>query len=526
MNPIVNINLGGLPFAVDADAYERLNHYLDRIHAHFRTSEGYEEITDDIEARLAELFRENNRPIVNDRDVQNAIEVMGTPEEFGAEDVYTEPTGATDRNWNTGKRLFRDPEHAALGGVAAGLSAYLGIENPVWVRVVFVLLTLGGGLSVVIYPLLWIILPPARNASERLAMRGEKIDINSIGSTIEADLRRLGNRMNEQFGDAERMERWGNRFGEQVEGAVYGVVGGLRRLFRPRSVLGALARILVALCLVAAALFWIAVVLSVTLGGGLLDYVYAGQPLGKVFGTLGVLLVGSVPLLVFSLLLMALTRNVRFRPVWMAAPLAAFILGGLLLGISVGNLVNDFKTEGEVSERRPLTLTPAAPLQLRVDAERTYRTGEWDFGDFELGPHELAMKDLSFSVRRSPDAEARLVVERVSQGRNLARAEALAARIDYPIDVADNTVSLPDWFALPEGTPLRGQRVRIRLEVPDGTELRFDDRLQRFTRRHRSDLAPALRDAWKGHRLPGGTELRMTESGLTYVDSTRLSVAD
>ena len=77
MNKIVNINLGGYPFTIDENAYDRLRTYLQSIHKHFRQTEGYEEITTDIEARLAELLRDRlgNRPIVNLKDVEEALRV-------------------------------------------------------------------------------------------------------------------------------------------------------------------------------------------------------------------------------------------------------------------------------------------------------------------------------------------------------------------------------------------------------------------------------------------------------------------
>ena len=87
MNKVFQINLGGTPFTIDDDAYEHLRAYLEALHKHFRGTEGYTEITSDIEARLAELFTESlgNRKIVTVDEVKNAIEVMGRPEEFGAD---------------------------------------------------------------------------------------------------------------------------------------------------------------------------------------------------------------------------------------------------------------------------------------------------------------------------------------------------------------------------------------------------------------------------------------------------------
>jgi hypothetical protein len=98
MNKVQQINLGGLPFTIDEDAYEHLKRYLNAIHRHFEASEGYEEITNDIEARMAELFQEHlgERSIVTLKEVNDAIVIMGTPEDFGAdpvdEEMYTSST--------------------------------------------------------------------------------------------------------------------------------------------------------------------------------------------------------------------------------------------------------------------------------------------------------------------------------------------------------------------------------------------------------------------------------------------------
>ena len=111
MNKVLNINLGGYPFTIDEDAFEHLENYLDTIHSHFKKSEGYEEITSDIEARMAELFQEqlNGRSIVTIRTVETCIGIMGTPEEFGAEgleeeDTFYEKTQAHSQTHSSGKQ--------------------------------------------------------------------------------------------------------------------------------------------------------------------------------------------------------------------------------------------------------------------------------------------------------------------------------------------------------------------------------------------------------------------------------------
>ena len=198
MNKIFNINLGGYPFTIDEDAYGHLSNYLNTIHQHFRSSEGYEEITSDIENRIAELFQEklNGRPIVTMKDVKEAIVIMGTPEDFGAEPIdYS--TGASNDTYHTGKRLFLNPDDQVVGGVCSGIAAYFGVADPLWVRILFILVTISGGIGIPAYFILWAILPKAETASDRLAMRGKSINVSNIGRIVEEEIENITERVSE-----------------------------------------------------------------------------------------------------------------------------------------------------------------------------------------------------------------------------------------------------------------------------------------------------------------------------------------
>jgi phage shock protein PspC (stress-responsive transcriptional regulator) len=214
MNKVFNINLGGYPFTIDEDAYNHLRTYLEAIHNHFRQTEGYEEITHDIEARLAELFVErlNHRHIVGFQDVEDAIAIMGKPEDFGADPVEDTFAGASHTSTEsdttqdkfrikTGKRLFRDPEEKMIGGVASGLAAYFGIADPIWVRLFFALFLITGGIGVPVYFVLWALMPEAKTAGDRLAMRGEPINISNISKIINEELEHFSEKMSEFGGE-------------------------------------------------------------------------------------------------------------------------------------------------------------------------------------------------------------------------------------------------------------------------------------------------------------------------------------
>lgn len=199
MNKVININLGGYPFTIDDDAYDHLSTYLETIHNHFRDSEGYEEITTDIEARMAELFQESlgDRPIVHLKDVKAAITIMGTPEDFGAEPMDEETGKKKSGTYKTGKRLFRNPEDEVLGGVCSGIAAYFGIADPLWVRLAFIVFTISGGFGIPLYVILWAVLPKAESSSDRLSMRGEPINVSNISKIIEEEFTNLSTKVSE-----------------------------------------------------------------------------------------------------------------------------------------------------------------------------------------------------------------------------------------------------------------------------------------------------------------------------------------
>lgn len=215
MNKIFNINLGGYPFTIDDDAFRKLDKYLNTIKKHFSDSHGCEDIISDIEVRIAELFNQELKgaPIVSMREVDRVIEIMGRPEAFGAdcdldehEPIANEHKKKSTRqhsheSWNdaikTGKRLFRDPDDQVIGGVCSGVAAYFGISDPVWVRLAFILAFIGGGFGVIIYLVMWAAVPKARTSGDKLAMKGERINVSNIAKKVEEELNSLSDSITE-----------------------------------------------------------------------------------------------------------------------------------------------------------------------------------------------------------------------------------------------------------------------------------------------------------------------------------------
>jgi len=173
MKKTININLAGFVFYIDEDAYETLQKYLNNIRTYLGNTEGREEIIDDIESRIAELFSEKQKQVITLLEVNEIIEVMGQPEDYMTEEEFEETTFQQPN-----KRLFRDPDNTVLGGVCSGVGHYLKIDA-VWIRLIF-LAMLWSGLSILFYFVLWAIIPKAETTAQKLEMKGKAATLSNI----------------------------------------------------------------------------------------------------------------------------------------------------------------------------------------------------------------------------------------------------------------------------------------------------------------------------------------------------------
>ncbi len=174
MKKTININLAGFVFYIDEDAYETLQKYLNNIRTYLGNTEGREEIIDDIESRIAELFSEKQKQVITLIEVNEVIEVMGQPEDYMSEEEPEEKTAGQQSN----KRLYRDPDSTVLGGVCSGVGHYLNIDA-VWIRLIF-LAMVWSGVSILFYFILWAIIPKAETTAQKLEMKGKAATFSNI----------------------------------------------------------------------------------------------------------------------------------------------------------------------------------------------------------------------------------------------------------------------------------------------------------------------------------------------------------
>ncbi|MFW5830675.1 MAG: PspC domain-containing protein [Prolixibacteraceae bacterium] len=188
MKKTFTINLSGSVFHIEEDGYEELHKYLINLKEYFGNNEEGKEITSDIEARIAELFSQkisDENKVVTKEWVLEVVTTMGTTESINNETAENEPFAGQKKRK---RRLYRDTEEKVMGGVCGGIAAYFNMD-PVWVRIIFVLLALfTTGAAVLAYIILWIAVPKAVTTAQRLEMRGEEVTVKNIEKFIKDEV--------------------------------------------------------------------------------------------------------------------------------------------------------------------------------------------------------------------------------------------------------------------------------------------------------------------------------------------------
>jgi phage shock protein PspC (stress-responsive transcriptional regulator) len=192
MQKTVTVHMNGFAFFMDEDAHARLHNYIEKLKRRYGTTEGGDEIIADIEGRLAELFSQRTNPsvgVVTLQMVEEAIQILGEPEQFDDAGASSNEGSRSDapKYVHGPKRLYRDVDSRVLGGVCAGIAAYFGADVML-VRVLAVVLTIITGFAgAFVYLLLWIVLPEALLPSQKLEMRGEKINVENIEKAVKSE---------------------------------------------------------------------------------------------------------------------------------------------------------------------------------------------------------------------------------------------------------------------------------------------------------------------------------------------------
>jgi phage shock protein PspC (stress-responsive transcriptional regulator) len=654
MKKVININFQGRVVPIEETAYELLKQYIESLRRYFINEEGKDEIINDIESRIAELFSERLKKgatCITDEDVNAVIAGMGRPEDFEAQEAepltssttqqrsYSqEETRAGTYSYTTSTpgrgRLYRNADDKILGGVCSGLANYLGID-PVVMRILFVILigalfwvyillwiivpsqsiqsnitkrlyrstddkVIGGvcgGLAVyfnmspwiprlifalpliiglisgpfnfwwddfdfwwgpkiitgslgstlfITYIILWISVPIATTAAEKLEMRGERVDLNSIRNTVKEDMQSFKSKAQAWGSEVkETAQHYGEKAKEFGQSAgttakTYAAEAG-PAMRQTRSGCGHVIGVLFK-----AFFLFIAGIIALTLFGVFLGLLFGGF---AVFPLKNFVLEGfwqnalawstlflffGVPIVALITWLIRRIMGVKsknhylgyvFGSLWVIGLLSAIILGGLF--------ARNFKTKSGIEEQISTFVQPArGKLVLDVASSPIrYYGGDWfgfegddDWPIYGINQDTLMLNNVRVNLVKSKDSSYHIYKVRFSRGRNPEAARRLAEQIKFDIQQQDSVLMLPKGFAISKENKFRNQQVLVVVEIPVGKRIQVDRSISNF---EWFDVEYDRRRGWNfdwdenwnyTYRWESNREYIMTPDGLEALD--------
>ncbi|MFN4763362.1 PspC domain-containing protein [Gillisia sp. Q332] len=488
MNKTVNINLAGIFFHIDEDAFIKLQHYLDAIKRSLSNAQGREEILADIEARIAELFSEKtktDRQVISIREVEEVIAIMGQPEDYMLDEEIFEDEPTYARSKPSGKQLFRDTDHSYVGGVSSGLGHYLGIQS-IWVRLLWIILTLASsGAFILIYIALWIFVPEAKTTADKLSMRGEAVNITNIERKIREGFDDVSGKVrNVDY------EKYGNQARTGASSAAKGVGSGILFLL---NIFVKLIGILI-LLIAGTTLIGLFIALFTVGTFGIIDAPWTDYiemaGIGAPLWTISLLTFFAVGIPFFFLFILGLKILVR-KLKSIGTPAKLVLLGLWLLSI-IGLAVLGIKQatqrafEGEVVTTEVLPITPQDTLYLAMKYNPDYSSGAYKT-DLKLKFDEKDNKimystDVRLVVKSTKDSTGRIEIIKTADGSDYKDAKQRGENIRYNTNFLGNELFLDSYFTANLKDHYRDQEVRVVVYLPEGSTLYTDKNIASFHR--------------------------------------------
>jgi len=573
MKKVININFQGRVVPIEETSYDLLKQYTDSLRIYFANEEGRDEIINDIESRIGELFQEklkNGATCITDDDINAIINNIGRPQDLADADSASGENSYTNKDQHSstsyqqsafasGKRLYRDANNKILGGVCSGIGAYFNIE-PIIVRLIFIFSGIGfiayillwafvpsstsvengvrkrmyrnpdskiiagvcsgiasyfninvwiprvlflipfvtfifkwahiGPLTfpqfisfsfspgaLLIYIILWLVIPEASTTSEKLEMKGEKVDLNSIKNSVVEEMKGVQERVGKLGKEArDFVQQKGNAAGPEFAYAAK----------RTRNSLGDLIVVLLKIFL-----YFIAGVLALTLFGFAIaatgffpfkDYIIKdGWQNFFAWGTLIFFI--YVPVIGIITWLIRRIARIRSNSKMMRWGFTTLWIVGWICFINLIALVGkDFRSTNNTNEEKIALLTPAADMM-----EVAYNS-QGRYNRFKMVPFGSISEDTAFvdnvniRVVKSSNDSFQVTVAKFANGRTRRYADTLAALMNYNVFQKDSLLLIDRGVPITEQDKFRNQHIVITIAVPVGKRIKINKKVNRGNR--------------------------------------------
>lgn len=487
MNKTVNINLGGMFFHIDEDAYQKLTRYFDAIKRSLSNSNGQDEIIKDIEMRIAELVTEkhsNDKQVINVREVEEIILIMGQPEDYRIDNDDEQPTSTAFTGAKTSKKLYRDKDKGMIGGVAAGLGHYFGVD-PVWIRIFLVLFVWAGGAGVIAYIVLWIVMPEAVTTSEKLEMTGEPVTISNIEKKVREEFDNVSQRIkNTNFDEMGNQVKTG---ADRFASGIGDVFSSIFKVFA--KVLGAFVLIFSGLSLGGMLIGLFVVLAASFMGLPWVDYSgaynHTSLPLWLVV-ILGFFTIGIPLFFLFILGLKLLVTNMKSIGSVAKYTLLALWLVCVGIAITLGiRQSTEIAYDGKVVVKENVALAPTDTLYVKFKYNDYYAKDINHRRDFVFTQDEnnnelIYSNDVEIHILKTDEKQPYIQIEKIADGKSMIEAKQRAEKINYAYKIEGNHLIFDNYLTSDIAHKYRNQKVEIYLYLPVGTFLKPDSSLQDY----------------------------------------------
>ena len=491
MNKTISINLGGFFFHIDEDAYQKLTRYFDAVKRSL-SPEGRDEIIKDIESRIAELFQERmktEKQVITLTEIDEVIAIMGQPEDYKIDEESSYSNEST-YNYSTktgkSKKLYRDKDNAILGGVAAGFGHYFNID-PLWIRLSIVLIVVAGvGSPILIYLLLWIIVPEAITTSQKLEMRGEPINISNIEKKVKEGINDITDKINNL--DHQKIANTARSGANQIGSTLSDLFLSFFKIIS--KVIGVFIIFFSALMLLTVIVSALFMAFSSTLPNSyIFNNIHTPLDFDVPMWIQGLLLLFSVGIPLFFLLVLGLKllvsnmkslgNNFKYSllAIWIVS-----IIGITYFGIQQATAVG---FEGKTVTKEQVIIQPTDTIHVRMQYNNYYAKSIHERENHKYR-HDENNKEIIYSTKvrvhflKTDENQPFIQVERSATGKSHKEATSRSEKIRYNFDIQGNRVTLDNYFTTAFGNKFRDQEVNVYLYLPKNTYVQPDESIQDY----------------------------------------------
>ncbi len=489
MKKAIHINISGLFFYLDQDAYDLLTLYMDQLNTHFSKSPEGKEIIADIENRIAEILQDklsDNKQVISVDDISEVINIMGKPDDIDSEanlddNVEAQAPTAGKKDY---RRLYRDTDNRILGGVCAGIANFFNID-PLIVRLIFFLMLFFYGVIILIYAILWIFVPGAYSSAQKLEMKGRRFTVNDIEEKVRDEFHQVKDNLNKY----KYSKNYKNASG--IASNVFNAIGEIIRVFAKFiAVVIGIALLVAGIVLLIAPMVWLITndafiftdlqpEISFSLMIEFFSQMMHPYLVWILLSLLGIILLMPVFALIyygFKLIFGIRLNDRKISGVGVSVWVVAIVLFFVLAASQVGK----FRKQAEVAQKYTLQVNNYDTLYLKSSQSLSVKHVTV-FGEHiplffgEQSADRLFMMPCMDVEAQGQKSQA--VVYTSARDKNPKLAAKRARQVDYSIQQQDSIIWIKPFFEINPNGNWHFPHVRLLLNIPENKIIHIEDEI-------------------------------------------------